>query len=281
MDARLQYIIRRTGDLPPMPKVAQKILTVVSNPETSAKDLQKIISSDQALAAKILKISNSALFSLMKEISSLSHAIMILGFSTIKSIVLTSSAQSIFKGSKQSLKDKILWEHSVFVAIASRIICEKRYPSLKESAFTGGLLHDIGKAILSKSLEREYDQIFQEIYGTKQSFIDYENELFGFNHTDVGYLVLQKWNISNILEEIVHFHHYTENASSDYLSIVNIVSLCNKISHKYGFGTTKDPDLDIEELQEYKYLKFSSEEFGKILDQITEHFQKEKQLFDI
>lgn len=281
MDARLQYIIRKTGDLPPMPKVAQKILSIVSNPETSARDLQKLISSDQALAAKILKISNSALFSLMREISSLSHAIMILGFSTIKSIVLTSSAQAIFKGSKQSLKDKILWEHSVFVAIASRILSEKRYPSLKESAFTGGLLHDIGKAILSKSLEREYDQIFQEVYGTPHSFLDHENEIFGFNHTDVGYLVLQKWNISNILEETVHFHHHIEKSSHDFLGIVNIVSLSNNLSHKFGYGTTKSPDLIIEELAEYKFLKFTPDEFSRIMDSIVENFQKEKQLFDI
>ncbi|HJV22741.1 MAG TPA: HDOD domain-containing protein, partial [Holophagaceae bacterium] len=140
-------LIANLGDLPPLPQVAAQVLRISADPDATAEDLRKVISTDQALTSQILKISNSAMFGMMREIKTLSQAIMTLGFSTIKSVVIASSAKNLYQRGAVGLQERLLWEHALVTALASRALGKQlKFPRVEE-AFIGGLMHDIGKSV--------------------------------------------------------------------------------------------------------------------------------------
>src|SRR5664279_4892583 len=115
-----QELIANLGDLPPLPQVASQVLRVSADPDADAEDLRKVISMDQALTSQILKISNSAMFGMMREVRTLTQAIMTLGFSTIKSVVIASSAKNLYSRGNAGLQERLLWEHALTAALAGR-----------------------------------------------------------------------------------------------------------------------------------------------------------------
>ena len=148
----MEKLIMLTGDLPPISFVARKVMEVVNNPSTDANTLQQIISKDQGMAGQIMKIANSALYASSRKIETLTDAIIMLGFNSIRSLSIMSATKNLYKittsGGRLGLKDKLMWEHSVATAIAGRIIAKKVKPSFAEHAFMGGLMHDIGKLVV-------------------------------------------------------------------------------------------------------------------------------------
>ena len=157
----LDRLVMLTGDLPSMPFIANKVMEIVSNPDAPVQALQKVIEDDQALAGRILKIANSALYARRRQITKLTDAIVMLGFNTIRSIAVTSATRNLYlkKGRVLGLKDKLLWEHSVASGIAGRIVSLKVNPIFAEEAFLWGLLHDIGKLVILQQLPDEFDKI--------------------------------------------------------------------------------------------------------------------------
>jgi HD-like signal output (HDOD) protein len=148
---QLKNIIMTTRDLPAMPQVASKVLELSSDPNTSAQQLQQIIADDQAMTARILKIANSAMYSCSRKVKTLTEAIVMLGFNSIRSLVVTSAARNLYntRNSTTGLKERLLWEHSIGVAFACRLLVQDRMPALAEEAFLAGLMHDIGKLVLN------------------------------------------------------------------------------------------------------------------------------------
>ena len=154
---QLHTIIMTTRDLPAMPQVASKVLELSSDPNTSAHQLQQVISDDQAMTARILKIANSALYSCSRKIKTLTEAIVMLGFNSIRSLVVTSAARNLYntRTSQTGLKERLLWEHSIGSAFACRLMASDSRPALTEEAFLAGLMHDIGKSVISADFDPE------------------------------------------------------------------------------------------------------------------------------
>jgi len=133
-----QELISNLGDLPPLPQVAAQVLRLAADPDSTTDELQRVTATDQALASQILKIANSAMFGLVREVRTLTQAIMTLGFSTIKSIVIASSARNLYKRGGSSLQERLLWEHALITAIASRAYAKAFRSPRVEEAFLGG-----------------------------------------------------------------------------------------------------------------------------------------------
>ena len=169
---KLRKIIMTTRDLPAMPQVAAKVLELSSDPDTSAQRLQQVIADDQAMTARILKIANSAMYSCSRRVKTLTEAIVMLGFNSIRSLVVTSAARNLYNtnSSRTGLKERLLWEHSIGAAFACRILAAEYAPNLTEEAFLAGLLHDIGKLVLNQKAPREFDEIVQVVYNQNRSF---------------------------------------------------------------------------------------------------------------
>jgi len=215
--SQLQTIIMSTRDLPAMPQVASKVLELSSDPNTSASQLQQVISDDQAMTARILKIANSAMYSCSRKIKTLTEAIVMLGFNSIRSLVVTSAARNLYntRKSRSGLKERLLWEHSIGAGFACRLMAQKHAPALTEEAFLAGLMHDIGKLVLNIRIPEKFDEIVQVVYNENRSFHSTEQENFGFTHAEVGSLLVNKWKLSPVLEDVIKNHHNPESISPD------------------------------------------------------------------
>ncbi len=277
---KLRNIIMTTRDLPAMPQVAAKVLELSSDPDTSAQKLQQVIADDQAMTARILKIANSALYSCSRRIKTLTEAIVMLGFNSIRSLVVTSAARNLYNthSARTGLKERLLWEHSIGTAFASRMLAEIYTPSLTEEAFLAGLLHDIGKLVLNQKAPREFDEIVQVVYNQNQPFHLIEQDVLGFNHANVGALLVNKWKLSPVLEEVILNHHDGDALLAEN-RLLAILDLANKLCHKMGIGFVDEPDLDLLGCPANRILRLQAEVFENIAEQVRQTLETEMEIF--
>lgn len=261
-----EKIVQATGDLPTMPHVAGVVLQKLGNPNTTPKDLHQTISSDQALAARVLKVANSPLYGCSRAINRLSDAVVIMGFDSLRSLVMSSVMQDLFKSF--GLTEKLLWEHSFGCAAVSKYVAKSiRYPKVEE-AFLAGLLHDIGKVVLNLKIPDKTREVIQEVYNNPGlGFLQAEQEKFGFDHAQVGKLIAKKWNFAAVIEEVIGCHHDPRHAQVLPVLTV-IVNFSNAICHKLEIGPTRKPDLDLFELESTRLLRFGEESLAKLLEEV-------------
>jgi HD-like signal output (HDOD) protein len=277
---QLKNIIMTTRDLPAMPQVASKVLELSSDPNTSAIQLQQIISDDQAMTARILKIANSAMYSCSRKVKTLTEAIVMLGFNSIRSLVVTSAARNLYntRNATSGLKERLLWEHSIGVAFACRLLVQDRVPSLAEEAFLAGLMHDIGKLVLNLRVPEQFDEIVQVVYNDNRPFAETEKEILGFNHAEVGALLVNKWNLSPVLEETILNHHTPEAMTTDN-QLLLYLDLANKVCHKLGIGFVDEPDLDINNCLANQILGLPPKTFDVVAVRLQETLESEMEIF--
>ncbi len=277
---QLNTIVMTTRDLPAMPQVASKVLELSSAPNTSADELQKVIADDQAMVARILKIANSAMYSCSRKISTLTEAIVMLGFNSIRSLVVTSAARNLYnmKTSPSGLKETLMWEHSIGSAFACRLLAEGRAPALTEEAFLAGLLHDIGKLVLTQRLPAEFDEIVQTVYNENKPFAATERAVLGFDHAQVGALLVNKWKFSPILENVILNHHKPEAISPEE-PLLLFLDLGNKLCHKLGIGFQDEPDLELQDCPANQILGLSVDQFEQTSLMLQETLETEMEIF--
>ncbi len=277
----IREIINKTVDLPPVPAVALKIIQIANDPNTSAKELTRVIQSDQNLTSTVLRISNSAFFGRGKKIETLSMAVVFLGFSAIKNIAIAASTKSIRR--RFDLTEKLLWEHSVGVALLSNQLAKKAGFNKPEEAFIAGLLHDIGKIVLYNSKPDEYREVMKQFYNKKIPFMETEKEIFGFTHTDVSVFLVEKWQLPFTLATAINYHHNVEEVPDDSFlkPLTYIVALADKVSYRLGIGA-REPDESIDLVNDKiaDYLNIEGNFWEVFLQEFPEMFEAEKSLFE-
>jgi putative nucleotidyltransferase with HDIG domain len=250
-----------------MPHVANLVIEKLSIPGTSTKEIHEIISRDQALAARVLRIANSPFYGYPRTVTRLTDAIVIMGFNNIRSLVLTSVFQDLF--TRFGLTEKLLWEHSLVCGTISQRIAKTVGFSKAEEAFIVGLMHDIGKVILNLKVPEEMSHIIQEVYNTQErDFTEMEEETFGFTHADVGRAMARKWNFAKEIEEAIGNHHHPDR--STLLPLLSyIIHLANAFSHKLEIGPIRNPRLDLMEMESTKLLKISPRMMKQLSEEVT------------
>ena len=265
----IELITSKMGDLPAMPQVAAKAMELIGSPLSTAKDLEEIIAKDQATTAKVLRIANSAYYGVRGEISTLSRAIVILGFNTLRSVVMTGVSEVLHSGKPSCFKDRILWEHSIAAALAARTIATECAYRAPEEAYVGGLLHDIGKVVMDANLASDYEKVVEAVYNEDVSFVDAENDIFGFDHTDVGAVVAERWNLAPPLREAVQFHHQPMGSEIDP-TLCAIVSLANSMCVKLGIGPQREPELSLMDEESALMLTLAPERLDQICSAVQQ-----------
>lgn len=264
----IEKIVRTTGDLPTMPHIASMVMEKISKPETTAKEIHQIISQDQALAARVLRIANSPFYGGARNVTRLTDAIVIMGFNSIRSLVMTSVMNDLFKNF--GLAEKLLWDHSLGCASAARIIARAVRFSNTELAFLAGLMHDIGKVVLNLKLPDKMLTIVQEVYNSSDiTFSEAEMRHFGFTHAQIGQLIARKWNFAVEIEEAIGAHHCPERAKN-MPHLAFIVHLANACCHKLEIGPTKHPDLDMSTVLSVRAFKLPPEKVDELLGVLSE-----------
>ena len=231
----LKVLARKIQSLPTLPKVVEKLMTMVESPDVSPKDVGKLISSDQVLGARVLKLVNSSFYGFPGRISSISHAIILLGFNVIKGVVLSASVFDLMERSMVGL-----WEHSLGSAIASGTISRTLGLNEPEEISTAALLHDIGKVLVRVSLSSDYDKIVDVVNAKQISFREAELEILEVDHAEIGLWLSKEWNLPEKLAVPIAGHHDPDGAVK-FKDRVAVVHIADAFVRACGVGNGGDP----------------------------------------
>lgn len=281
MNSELEKTIMAAGDLPAMPVVAAKVMQLVEDERATAEELAKIVASDPAVAARVMKISNSPLYGCQRQTQTLPGAIMLMGFNTLKSIVMVAYLKDVFK--PVGLMEKMLWEHAFGAGLAARVIAADIRQVNPEEAFLAGLMHDIGKLIMYNQDKAKFQKVVERYYNEDVWFEVAEKEVYPFTHAEVGGCVLKKWNFPDELVEAVLQHHTFDGTGQEepyQKSIIAVTSLANLFCIKLGIGEREPlPELDLSDVPAVVHLKLDSERLEFLLNKFFEIYERDKSYF--
>ncbi len=201
-------IVLNSGELPTLPTVASKLVSLTSREDTTLSDIAELVSRDISLSTKILKVSNSAFYSLSQQIGSIQQAVSILGTNAVSSLVLSFSFLSIQSGKKKSqFNFEQFWQRSLASAVASKLILEKVKGADTEEIFISGLLQNLGELIFARTFSKEYDKVLLAVNESQYDTIVTEESILGVNHCFIGYEVAKNWGFPQVLLLPILYHH--------------------------------------------------------------------------
>jgi HD-like signal output (HDOD) protein len=206
--SNLREKVQNIINLPSLPVVAMEIINIIDDPDTNVHTLSKIISKDQVIASKILKVANSPFYSYPRIISTIDFALTVLGFETVKEIVVSLSFISHFKKYQAKNFDvNKFWTHSILSSIICRELSKEIGYKIKGEAFICGLIHDIGIFTLNQFFQKEFEKLLEMMDTGKYNLLLCEKEVFGATHAEVGGWLFERWNFPQQLVDGVRNHH--------------------------------------------------------------------------
>lgn len=239
--SRIDEILSLTRHVPPFPKVAASVMQLLKDPNVTAARLAEVIQYDQVITGNVLKICNAAYFGLSHKINSLDEGLVFIGHDILKDIIIASSSARFYQGNVGSgygLGQGDMWKHSVACAIMSKRLVQHIDGVEAGSAFTAGLLHDIGKRFLSSFVEDDLEKIITRVDQQGGSFVDAEREFLGMDHAAVGGLVLKNWQFDQELIDAVSGHHDVH--ALEKAPLTALVALSNSLVISMGIGVGVD-----------------------------------------
>ncbi len=251
-------------NLPTLPGMIEQISKAVESKRFSAADIGRLISRDQVLTAKVLKLANSAFFGFSRNVGSLTQALVLLGFDVVKGLILTSSVFDLMKTKAQGM-----WEHSMGVATAAHIIAEEIEMPDQEEVSLAGLLHDLGKVVIRVHMPEDAEAIGALVEQKGVNVRQAEQEVLGFDHAEVGQWLAESWKLPEELTEPIRWHHKPAGARQVPLATA-VVHLADVLARGWGLGDGIDvwvPALDRAALAR---LELSSDNLKNIVRTICE-----------
>ena len=268
MDETKKEYFRRTlreiKNLPTLPGIVIKLTKMAEDPDTTTEQMGKVISKDHILAAKLLKLVNSAFYGFPQRISSLNSAIILLGFNVIKSLIISASIFEIMED-----QDVELWEHSLGCAVVCSVVAKRLGISDPEEISTAGLIHDIGKVAIKMELPEEYEQINTMVREKKVSMYTAEREILGLDHAEVGGWLAKRWNLPTKLIEPISCHHDPRLAKAEQLSSA-VVHFGNIVIRGMGYAHGDDIWVPPMSQRAFRMLEISAVDIDEILDEVED-----------
>ena len=208
-DPRLEALVRQVRDLPALPAAVVRVMQLTDDPKAGMADVARALASDQALAARVLKLANSAFYGASRRIATVSEAVVTLGMRTTRNLVMATSCQEMLERdvAGYALPRGALWRHSLACASAAQALAERARYRATEEAFVAGLLHDIGKVVLSTYRKEEFARVLLRALAGDRTFAEAEREVLGFDHAEAGARLLERWNLPSSLVLAVRYHH--------------------------------------------------------------------------
>ena len=210
-------IERSVRNLPTLPTIYSTLQDAMTNPRVTTDEIARIISSDQASAFKVLRVVNSPFYGFSGKISTISSAILHLGFNEVRNIVLALSVINMFKNDKIILDFRPVdfWEHSIAVGVATRLIGSYIGVANLENYFLAGILHDVGKLVFFDLIEEDYKKVLRKVEENKCTIIEAEKEILSIDHTSAGRILGERWKLPPSIKTVIESHHSGTSSSKD------------------------------------------------------------------
>ncbi|MCC6671616.1 MAG: HDOD domain-containing protein [Planctomycetes bacterium] len=236
--SRIQAIV---SHIPPLPAVALKIMQVIADPEFSLDRLVRIVRTDPALTARILKLCNSSLFSLPREVTTVSDAVAYLGTRNVLKLVVVSCAGPYFREVDKGYLCRAgeIWRHSVACAIGCQLLADESGHVEPGSAFTTGILHNLGKIAVGQVLADSPDSLQNALKVQHGDFLEVERAFAGIDHAAAGSLVADAWSLPAEMRRAIRNHHDPEQILQDG-ELTAIVHVADILALQLGVGAGAD-----------------------------------------
>lgn len=221
----------------PIPQVALKIMRLINDQSYTIDEIAGEIKQDQVISAGIIRLCNSTFIGMNRKIDSIDRALILLGEKTLLQVVVSSSMEGYFTGSSHgySLCKGGLFKHALGVALIADALAGFTGRLSSKVAYTGGLLHDIGKIILDQYITAEYPFFYRRTQIDKVDLCDVEKKKFGHSHTEIGGLLAENWSLPGNLVDAIRFHHSPEGAQED-TALAHIVYLADLLMSRFQAG---------------------------------------------
>lgn len=263
-----------------MPFIATRVIRAVDDPKTTGNVLAAIIETDPGITAWVMRVTNSAAYGRQRKVTSLPQAVTLLGFNELKNLVISASVRALYR--TFGPVEKELWLHSVAAGIASRLIAREAAKTmaaktLREAAFLAGQMHDVGRLIIRTKMPQEYNAI--EERSVELGGVGAEEEVLGYAHTDVGSLIMQRWNMPNVIEAAAFYHHdleMCEMLAAEHVSLVACVILADELAHRQGIGGPPNPLDNLSVPRALELLGINDERFDSLSAPFVEAFAAER-----
>lgn len=234
------YLQESTINVPVFHTVAVRLQQVLSRPDFSIDEVNKLITADPGLASQVLKVSNSSFYSGLTKVTTIRDAIVRLGATSVANIAMMATQQDMYRSKDAKLNGimSTLWQHALCCAISAKWLATKaNLAALAQEAFLAGLLHDIGKLFLLKVME----EIIKEGKSNEAISPVLLAEVINSMHVEHGYHLMQKWNMPEPYSIVVHEHHSVKWDQGNLL--LAMVRLVDQACNKLGVGMRPEPDL--------------------------------------
>jgi HD-like signal output (HDOD) protein len=240
------------GDLATLPEVTVRIIQIVENPRSTARDLHDVIKNDAALSSRILKVVNSAFYGLPGQIASIDRAIVLLGLSAVKNVAIAASMSNMFNGKQaiQGFNGMAAWKHSLAVGVGCRLLSRAQGKPAVEESFLAGLIHDLGLLVERQAFSAQLGGVIARHAKGGGDFCAIEQEIIGADHQAFGMALATKWRFPATLCTAIGYHHKPAELAAAHRELPILVHIADVIACKAGIGfsqtaagETIDPSL--------------------------------------
>jgi HD-like signal output (HDOD) protein len=260
--------VSQIKDLPTLPTVMEKIVTLTRDPDVSIAKVEEAIATDPVISTKLLRIVNSAYFSFFREITSLRQAIVVLGLEATKNLVYGTSIISAFGRESKIAQFPLegIWKYSVACGNISRTLASLLDYSFYEEAFLAGLVHNIGKIVLAKYRPDDFEKSVARSQKDAVPLSESEVLFIGFDHNDIGHHLSVRWRLPQLLDEVITYNERPAE-SPNQKELTSIVRLASLLCRSYGIGISGEPPVTWEIQQDIAWSVLSQEnDMLEILD---------------
>ncbi|MGH7213311.1 MAG: sensor domain-containing diguanylate cyclase [Tepidisphaeraceae bacterium] len=281
MNEHLVNRIRQCPNLPSLPAIAMQVLDLAQKTDVDIGEIARIISKDPALSSKILRTVNSSFYGRSQHVSTISHALVILGLQSVKTLVLGFSlVTNLSKNKSKGFKHLHYWKHSIYAATASRVVAAKLNLVQQEESFLAALLMDIGMLVLDQVCGEQYGEIHQRIK-SHEDLCAAERETLGMTHAEVGGLLAEQWKLPPLLSSPISFHHNPEQVKDPGLKkLAELAMLAGRCADVFVDTEAAMAIVGVRQ-QCRDLLRMSEADCDALLDEVGKRTREVASLFEI
>ncbi len=245
----IDLIRNRRTQIPTLPAVVQQVLMLSGDEDATIADLSAVISRDQAVANKTLRLANSAYFGFAKQVDSIHRAVTLFGFKEIMGMVIGMSVMSAFdrKGTSELIDSRELWKHAFATSITAEAIARRVETDHKALVQLSGLMHDIGKVFFLTFFQDDYEKVVSDASQKQQSLYHSEKAILGVTHSDVAGLLMVHWNFPEALMIPCRFHHHIDSCPPAHQTHAAIIALADHLCLQAEVGQSGSPVVEKKE----------------------------------
>ncbi len=282
IEAIVQSAVQEISHIATLPEVTMKIIQLVEDPDSTANDLNKIISNDPALGARILKVVNSAFYGLPGQIGSINRAIVLLGLNAVKNIAIAASLAKLFRGGKiaNNFDARELWTHAIACATGTKLLAQHAGLGLPDEAFLAGLIHNIGIMVEIQARRPKFVQVMEKLDKEPEAKLrDVESEILGANHEQFGTALCKLWKFPQSFQYVTGFHHEPMSLNDKNRMLTGLVHIADVLAARLELGFTRGTETTDLNPELLLFLNINQEQIEQVAQALPEAMEETKALF--